>query len=620
MEPPYSRHVLQRTVVLPAQRVLFAPVPKAGCTSVLWRLAALAGLDAETFARSAMPEVSTALTVHDMSLWPPEHRLSAYEEDERERLLREDGWLRFSLVRDPGPRLWSAWQSKLLLREPRFVEEFGDAPWFPRVPERPEELIEDFRRFVAAVGRGEAEDVHWAVQDDLVGRLPLTHVGRVERLAETLALLDAHTGAATAEPSRRENRSPLGLPPHAYDEAAAAVLRRRYARDYAAFGYAPAPPADGDPHEWERRAADLLPYLRATIDQHTRLGQLHAIAQRRTRRAEAAEERLEAAATRQAGHARSPVVANLEQEPEYAVRWGWADGPLEPGFTAVVRVKDEARTLPWSLPPLLRAVERVVLVDNGSADGTPDVARAVAEQHGAGERLTVHAYPFPIARCGADHLATPATSVHSLVHFYNWSFAHVRTGYALKWDGDMVLTDGAIGQLRDLAWQLEAGEAILKVPRHPLYVADDRHAFLDTALRNCEPWGWPNRPGYSFAKALDWELPLWAARVPSLTLPDWGCVELKHLDADEFAHWSGTDFAASARQARKRREWEVFTALARGAAPPDGVVAIQAPAGCHVVDHVREAWLPARAGGALRPARPAPAPARAGRSAPRSAA
>jgi glycosyltransferase involved in cell wall biosynthesis len=267
--------------------------------------------------------------------------------------------------------------------------------------------------------------------------------------------------------------------------------------------------------------------------------------------------------------------------------------------------------LPWSLPPLLRAVRRVVLIDNGSTDGTPDVARAVADAHGGADRLAIHTYPFAIARCGAEHLATPAASVHSLVHFYNWSFAHVRTGYALKWDGDMVLTDAAAALLRDLAWQLEAAEAVLRIPRHPLYLADDRRAYLDTALRNCEPWGWPNRPGYSFAKALDWELPLWAARVPALTLPDWQCVELKHLDTDEFAHWSDTDFAASSRQRRKQREWEVFGALRRGLAPPDGVVAIESPDDRHVVDYVREAWLPGRAAGAppVTPARRAPAPA-----------
>ena len=75
----FSHHVLQRTVVLPELRVLFLPVPKAGCTSVLWLLAALAGLRVERFAQSILPEVSPALTVHDMSLWRPEHRLADYE-------------------------------------------------------------------------------------------------------------------------------------------------------------------------------------------------------------------------------------------------------------------------------------------------------------------------------------------------------------------------------------------------------------------------------------------------------------------------------------------------------------------------------------------------------------
>ena len=148
----------------------------------------------------------------------------------------------------------------------------------------------------------------------------------------------------------------------------------------------------------------------------------------------------------------------------------------------------------------------MVLIDNGSTDGTAAVARDVAAGLGLGDRLEVHEYPFAVARCGGDHLATAAASVHSLAYFYNWSFAHVRTSYALKWDADMVLTDVAAGLLGDLAWQLEAADAVLKVPRLPLYVGPDR-AFLDTGLRNCEPWAWPNRPGFSFAKALDWELP-----------------------------------------------------------------------------------------------------------------
>ena len=131
--------------MLPRQRVLFLPVPKAACTNMLWTLAGLAGLPADRFERSPLPEVSPALTVHDMNLWPDELRLARYKAAERERLLTADGWLRFSLVRDPAPRLWSGWQSKLLLREPRFADDFAGAPWFPRVPWAAAEIVSTVR-------------------------------------------------------------------------------------------------------------------------------------------------------------------------------------------------------------------------------------------------------------------------------------------------------------------------------------------------------------------------------------------------------------------------------------------------------------------------------------------
>jgi glycosyltransferase involved in cell wall biosynthesis len=276
------------------------------------------------------------------------------------------------------------------------------------------------------------------------------------------------------------------------------------------------------------------------------------------------------------------VLSNLEGHVDYDVRPSPA---LEPGFTAVLRVRDEARSLPWVLPPLLRAVEQVVVVDNGSTDGTPEIAREVAEREGAAGRLDVLAYPFAVARCGAEHLATPEDSVHSLAYFYNWSFSHVRTAYALKWDGDMVLTDAAVAALRDLSWQLEAARVVVRIPRLPLYVADDRLAYLDTGLRNCEPWAWPNRPGHRFVKAMEWELPLWDPDVGSIVLPERSCLELKHLGADEFGHWTDTGFDRSARTRRKRREWDVFTAIESGGEPPPGVVAIEAPAGRHVIDY-----------------------------------
>jgi hypothetical protein len=297
------------------------------------------------------------------------------------------------------------------------------------------------------------------------------------------------------------------------------------------------------------------------------------------------------------------VQTNLEGHGDFNVRWAWEEGPLRPGLTAIVRVRNEARALPWTLPPLLRATERVTLIDNGSTDGTAQVAREVAEAEG--RELEVASYPFAVARCGAEHLSTPENSIHSLAYFYNWAFAHARTTYALKWDGDMVLSDTAVRALRDLAWQLEAAQIVVRVPRLALYVAHDGLAYVDTELRNCEPWAWPNRPGFRFVKALEWELPMFPPGIESVTLPEFSCVELKFLDSDEFGHWSPTDFGASPRTARKRREQAVFGALASGAAPPTGLVAVHAPAGEHVIDHVRNVWLPQQVQRQEAPAQPA---------------
>ena len=65
-------------------------------------------------------------------------------------------------------------------------------------------------------------------------------------------------------------------------------------------------------------------------------------------------------------------LTNLEGHTEYDIVWPWTrpEG-LRAGTTAVLRVKDEAPSLPFVLPPLLRACDHVLVVDNGSTDGTP---------------------------------------------------------------------------------------------------------------------------------------------------------------------------------------------------------------------------------------------------------
>lgn len=287
----------------------------------------------------------------------------------------------------------------------------------------------------------------------------------------------------------------------------------------------------------------------------------------------------------------SSDLVNREGRHDFDIRWQWANGTTTPGVTAVLRVRDEAANLPYVLPPLLDAVRAVVVIDNGSTDGTADTARAVATQAGAADRVTVLDYPFAVARCGPEHLATPADSVHSLPYFYNWSFSHVTTAYALKWDGDMVPTVRGVRAIRDLEWQLEAVDRIVHLRHRPLYVRDASTAFVDTELRHPEPCGWPNRQGYRYVKAFEWETLLWPKGTRPLVAADWSCLEIKRLDQEEFTHWSTDNFERSKRTARKRREISVFAALARGEDPPHGVVRIDAPAGVDVIDYARSTWL-----------------------------
>ncbi|MBS44357.1 MAG: hypothetical protein CMH83_14565 [Nocardioides sp.] len=293
---------------------------------------------------------------------------------------------------------------------------------------------------------------------------------------------------------------------------------------------------------------------------------------------------------------RGADIACREGDPTYDVRWPWNhrdETPSRPGLTCVFRVKDEARNLPWVLPPVFEAVQHVVLVDNGSTDGTAEVAARVAEECGAADRFTGTTYPFSVSRAGTEHLETPPDSVHSLTHFYNWSFSHVGTDYSMKWDGDMVLTPEGVGVLRDLAWQLEGTGSVVAIPRHPLSVVSEREAWLDLGFKFLEPWVYPMGPDFTFVKAFEWEVREFPATSERIVAPEGLVVELKWLDADEFAHWTSRGDFANSRVPRKRREWEVYSALVEGRGDTvPGLVRIEAPEGVHVVDHVVNTWLP----------------------------
>ena len=569
--------------------MLFLPVPKAGCTSVLWRLAELAGLPPRTFERSgAARGLRRADRARHEPVAPRAPASRTYEGDERERILAEDGWLRFTLVRDPGaaPVVGLAVQAaaaRAALR--RRVRRGAVVPARARAAAATSSRTS--ARFVAARrarARPRTSTGRSSTSSSPSSRSTTSAASSGSaRRSRCCARTSAPSGWPA--PAGRENRARSPLPPRRLRRARPRrCCATRYARRLRGLRLrADRARRAADRRTWERARRAAAPARCARRSTSTRgSGSCTASRSARGRRAQAAEERLEARARARSAHARAPTLTQPRgRRPTSTSAGRWADGAARARASpAVVRVQGRgAHAALGAAAAAARGRAASCWSTTARPTAPPRSPREVAGAAGAADRLEVHDYPFAVARCGDEHLGTPADSVHSLAYFYNWSFAHVRTGYALKWDGDMVLTDAAAGALRDLAWQLEAAEAVVRVPRlpalrrrRPARVPRHRAAQL-RAVGVAEPAGLQLRQGARLGAAAV------GRRRRDVTLPDWACVELKHLDADEFAPLVAHRLRSLGADAPQAREWAVFTALAGGGAPPAGVVAIVAPAG-----------------------------------------
>jgi sulfotransferase famil protein len=284
--PRVPVHVLQNAIALDDVELLYVPVPRSGSTAVLWALAESEQLPEARFFESGKLEVTRALTVHDLSLWGEPRHLAGRSETDRDRILSSDAWLRFTVIREPVRRIWSAWLAKVLLRDPRFVRAFGAEDWFPGRVGNAREVVAAFRRFVAVLGQRPAEwhDPHWSAQADLagVGEVAYSVLARMEELPAALAPVDDHLGRHGRRPLalRCENASLLPFTPGLLDGASAEALDAWTRRDRAAFGYPELSAGDGLDAEWLAGVEAALPAIRAVADRNERIGDLRALLRR----------------------------------------------------------------------------------------------------------------------------------------------------------------------------------------------------------------------------------------------------------------------------------------------------------------------------------------------------
>jgi hypothetical protein len=275
------------TYVLSRWKVVYVSVPKAACTSLKWLIADLQGEDPDRFYAALTREVGREMTIHRRRRWQRTPMLHLLSPKELSEIDPERGWFVFTVVRHPTERLWSAWQSKFLLREPKWVDRFANEPWFPRVPETTRDIVEDFQRFVRAIAGDPnqlvMQDRHFRRQADLVapGRTPYTRIYKTREIPDLLRDLGAHLREQGWDGALRldaRNETPLRPLRSTFSSETKEGILAVYGEDFEAFGYQDVESNNIDPNgEYDEAAIRMLGRL---VERGERIGDLALRAQR----------------------------------------------------------------------------------------------------------------------------------------------------------------------------------------------------------------------------------------------------------------------------------------------------------------------------------------------------
>jgi hypothetical protein len=273
------------TYVLPRWKIVYVAVNKAACTSLKWLVAGLQGEDPQHFYATVSREISRTMTIHRRSRWQRTPMLHELPPAKLARISPENGWFVFAVVRHPTNRFFSAWQSKLLLREPGWVLRFESEPWFPRVPASSDELVEDFHRFVRFAATRPRPRVignrHFRPQVEIVrpDRMPYTRIYDVREMPVLLEELRAHLGAQGWD-SRlglpASNETPLRPLASMFTSEVVAAMEQIYERDLALFDYASAEPQN--PDQAAAYSTEALGEISRLVDRSERIADLVAVA------------------------------------------------------------------------------------------------------------------------------------------------------------------------------------------------------------------------------------------------------------------------------------------------------------------------------------------------------
>lgn len=241
-------HLKWNSFLSERRKLLYVATPKVACTSIKWWFAALEGASREILNSRESNESDPDLVVHDEfhKVAPSVTGLSA---ESLQEALTSDEFFRFAVVRNPYKRIFSAWQSKLLLREPLQAPLYRDKDFYSLPIDSYEDLRRSFEAFLLHLIEFEAPqfwDAHWTPQASLLrpDLIAYTAIGRIENIGGLETALLNHLGAGFVSPFsvRRTNESLIPYDPALLSDKSVALIRELYKTDFFLFDYSTEPP------------------------------------------------------------------------------------------------------------------------------------------------------------------------------------------------------------------------------------------------------------------------------------------------------------------------------------------------------------------------------------------
>lgn len=228
-------------------KLFYVATPKAACTLLKWWFADMEGYTQALRETKDSTETAPDLVIHD-SFHRVAPEVTGLNAEALAEPLTSDDYFRFAVVRNPYRRIFSAWQSKLLLREPLQVKPYLNCDFNQPIDNASDigTAFEGFLEYLKAHEAPNFRDFHWTPQATLLrpDLINYSKLVKIENAKELSTALSGWLGPQFVDPfaSRGMNESLIPYLPEYVTNRSAELIRKLYAEDFDVFGYSTLPP------------------------------------------------------------------------------------------------------------------------------------------------------------------------------------------------------------------------------------------------------------------------------------------------------------------------------------------------------------------------------------------